>query len=102
MNYLVLNAAFIAVSLLALLLVPRNRWPAYLVGLVPMLLITALFDNLIILSGIVGYDASKITGEMIGLAPIEDFAYTIAAVAIVPSVWSAMANRKKKRVTKND
>jgi lycopene cyclase domain-containing protein len=102
MNYLVLNSAFIAVSLLALLLVPRNRWPAYLVGLVPMLLITALFDNLIILSGIVGYDASKITGGMIGLAPIEDFAYTIAAVAIVPSVWSAMANRKKKRVTKND
>jgi hypothetical protein len=28
--------------------------------------------------------------------PIEDFAYTIAAVLIVPSVWSAMLNRKKK------
>jgi hypothetical protein len=33
---------------------------------------------------------------MVGAVPIEDFAYTIAAVAIVPSVWSAMANRKKK------
>ncbi|MEN9962105.1 MAG: hypothetical protein RIS66_518, partial [Actinomycetota bacterium] len=31
MTYLVLNAVFIAVALLALLLVPRNRWPAYLI-----------------------------------------------------------------------
>lgn len=96
MNYLALNAIFISISLLALLLVPKNRWPAYLVGLVPMLLLTAIFDNLIVASGIVAYDPTKISGVMLGVVPIEDFAYTIAAVAIVPSVWSAMINRKKK------
>lgn len=96
MNYLALNAIFISISLLALLLVPKNRWPAYLVGLVPMLLLTAFFDNLIVASGIVAYDPTKISGVMLGAVPIEDFAYTIAAVAIVPSVWSAMINRKKK------
>lgn len=96
MNYLILNLIFVAVSLLALLLVPKNRWPAYLVGLVPMLILTAIFDNAIVASGIVAYDPSKISGVMIGVVPIEDFAYTIAAVAIVPSVWSAMINRKKK------
>ncbi len=96
MNYLALNAIFICISLLALLLVPKNRWPAYLVGLVPMLLLTAIFDNLIVASGIVAYDPTKISGVMLGAVPIEDFAYTIAAVAIVPSVWSAMINRKKK------
>jgi lycopene cyclase domain-containing protein len=95
-NYLILNLIFVAVSLLALLLVPKNRWPAYLVGLVPMLILTAIFDNAIVASGIVAYDPSKISGVMIGVVPIEDFAYTIAAVAIVPSVWSAMINRKKK------
>jgi lycopene cyclase domain-containing protein len=95
-NYLALNAIFISISLLALLLVPKNRWPAYLVGLVPMLLLTAIFDNLIVASGIVAYDPTKISGVMLGAVPIEDFAYTIAAVAIVPSVWSAMINRKKK------
>jgi lycopene cyclase domain-containing protein len=95
-NYLALNAIFIGISLLALLLVPKNRWPAYLVGLVPMLLLTAIFDNLIVASGIVAYDPTKISGVMLGVVPIEDFAYTIAAVAIVPSVWSAMINRKKK------
>ena len=96
MNYLTLNLLFLGLSLLALLLVPKNRWPAYLVGMVPMFVITAIFDNLIVAARIVGYDSSKITGIMIGIVPIEDFAYTIAAVLIVPSVWSAMLNRKKK------
>jgi lycopene cyclase domain-containing protein len=96
MNYLALNLIFLAVSFFALFLVPKNRWPAYLVGMLPMILITAVFDNLIVSTGIVGYDASKISGIMVGAAPIEDFAYTIAAVLIVPSVWSAVLNRKKK------
>ena len=96
MNYLNLNLIFLGVSLLALLLVPMNRWPAYLVGLLPMLALTLIFDNLIVGSGIVDYDPSKISGVMVGRVPIEDFAYTIAAVLIVPSVWSAMVNRKKK------
>ena len=100
MTYLLLNAVFIAVSLFALLLVPKNRWPAYLVAMVPMLALTAIFDNLIIASGIVAYDANKISGLFIGLAPVEDFAYTIAAVLIVPSVWSAMTKRSKKQAEK--
>jgi lycopene cyclase domain-containing protein len=95
-TYLTLNLLFVAVSLLALILVPKNRWPAYLVGLVPMVIMTAIFDNLIVSAGIVAYDPNKITGLMAGAVPIEDFAYTIAAVAIVPSVWSAMIKRKKK------
>ena len=100
MNYLLLNAVFISASCFALLLVPKNRWPAYLVGMVPMLILTAVFDNLIIASGIVAYDPTKISGIFIGLAPIEDFAYTIAAVLIVPSVWSAMTRRKQKQAEK--
>ena len=100
MNYFVLNLVFIAASFFALLLVPKTRWPAYLVAMVPMLALTAIFDNLIIASGIVAYDAGKISGIFIGLAPIEDFAYTIAAVLIVPSVWSAMTRRKQKQAEK--
>jgi lycopene cyclase domain-containing protein len=96
MNYLTLNLTFLATSVLALLLVPKNRWPAYLVGILPMVVLTAIFDNLIVGAGIVDYDPSKISGILVGIVPIEDFAYTIAAVLIVPSVWSAMVNRKKK------
>lgn len=100
MTYLLLNAVFVGVSLIALLLVPRNRWLAYLIAMVPMLALTAIFDNLIIAAGIVAYDETKISGLFIGLAPVEDFAYTIAAVLIVPSVWSAMTRRKNNQTEK--
>jgi len=101
MSYLILNCAFLAAAFTALFLVPKNRWPAYLVGLLPMLMIPAVFDNLIVATGIVAYDTTKISGLMIGWAPIEDFAYTIAAVLIVPSVWSAMIRRRESG-RKND
>jgi lycopene cyclase domain-containing protein len=58
--------------------------------LLPMLVLTAVFDNLIILSGIVAYDQTKLLGINILAVPIEDFAYTIVAVLLVPSIWKAV------------
>jgi lycopene cyclase domain-containing protein len=55
-----------------------------------MLILTAVFDNLIVLSGIVAYDESKLIGLKIGLVPIEDFAYTVVAVLLVPAIWKAL------------
>ena len=44
-----------------------------LVPVAALLIGTAIFDNLIIWSGLVAYDDSKILGMRIGLAPVEDF-----------------------------
>jgi lycopene cyclase domain-containing protein len=54
-----------------------------------MLILTAVFDNLIILAGIVDYDATKLMGIYVGVVPIEDFAYTVVAVMLVPAIWKA-------------
>lgn len=54
--------------------------------------LTIIFDNLIIYSGIVTYTSANIMGINIGYAPIEDFAYTLAAVLILPAIWE---KRKK-------
>jgi lycopene cyclase domain-containing protein len=54
---------------------------------------TAVFDNLIIGSGIVAYDETKILGLKIFLAPIEDFAYTLAAVLMIPAIWNSLRSR---------
>ena len=51
-----------------------------------MLFLTLVFDNLIIASGIVDYDPEKISGIRLGVAPIEDFAYTLVALVLIPSV----------------
>lgn len=58
-----------------------------------MLLLTLVFDNLIIATGIVDYDPDKISGIRLGVAPIEDFAYTIVALILVPSLFNWLRSR---------
>jgi lycopene cyclase domain-containing protein len=60
-----------------------------------MLLVTLVFDNIIIGLEIVGYDKSKISGILLGLAPIEDFAYTVVAVLAVSIIWTKLTKEKK-------
>jgi lycopene cyclase domain-containing protein len=73
-----------------------KRWVSWKV-LVPtaifMLLLTLLFDNLIIGTGIVDYDYSKTSGLRLFLAPIEDFAYTLVALVLVPSLFNFFRSR---------
>ena len=74
----------------------RGRRPnlllKYALTLLVLLVFTAVFDNLIIGAGIVAYDPAKISGIMIGIAPIEDFAYTVAAVLVLPTLWGVLGH----------
>jgi hypothetical protein len=45
--------------------------------------------------GIVGYDEAKISGVLLGVAPLEDFAYTVAAVFALPALWLLLPARTK-------
>ncbi len=78
-------ALFALVSVLAGV---RVRWGAIAIGLGVMLILTAVFDNMIIGFGLVDYDPALISGVRIGVAPIEDFAYTVLAMIVVPVVWA--------------
>ena len=53
-----------------------------------MFALTAIFDNVIIGTGIVAYDDDLLLGIKILYAPIEDFAYTAVAVVLVPSLFN--------------
>lgn len=53
-----------------------------------MFTLTAIFDNVIIGTGIVAYDEEKLLGLKILYAPIEDFAYTAVALVLVPSLFN--------------
>ena len=66
--------------------------PFLVAGLV-MLTLTLVFDNVIIGTGIVAYDESLLSGVLLGYAPIEDFAYTLVALVLVPSLFELF--RKK-------
>lgn len=69
-----------------------NLLMKYALTLIVLLVFTAVFDNLIIAAGIVAYDPTKISGIMIGIAPVEDFAYTVAAVLVLPTLWGLLGH----------
>lgn len=84
MTYLALNAIFLgALAILAIPVAKRLPWRAIGLATAALLVITAIFDNLIIGLGVVAYDPSKISGMKLGLAPIEDFAYSLAAPLLI-------------------
>ena len=62
-----------------------------------MLVTTAIFDNIIIGVGLVAYDPSTLLGILIGNAPEEDFDYAIAAVIILPALWTALGTTTRAR-----
>jgi len=62
-----------------------------------LLVMTAVFDNVMIGIGLVGYDAARISGVFVGIAPLEDFAYAVAALVLLPSVWVLLGGPKTPR-----
>jgi len=105
MTYWALNAVFlgaVAVVALAAVLTRRApRWAAVALVLGVVLIMTAVFDNIMIGVGLVGYDASKISGAFIGNAPLEDFAYAVAAVILLPSLWTLLPTRTSAERKRN-
>jgi lycopene cyclase domain-containing protein len=102
MTYWALNAIFLAavaaVALAAVLVrrVPGRSgeyWRAIGIAAVALLLLTAAFDNVMIAVGLVGYSEELTSGVRLGLAPLEDFAYALAAVVLLPSLWFLFERR---------
>lgn len=90
-TYIVLNIVVMVVVLAVFARLKMLHWNTlmwYL--LLVMLLLTAIFDSVIIGIGVVDYDYSKTLGIRIGYAPIEDFMYAILAVLIIPAIWKKM------------
>jgi lycopene cyclase domain-containing protein len=98
MTYALLNAAFLSVvalvAIAALLTRRAPRWRAVGLAAIVLLALTAVFDNVIIGTGLVDYDDALISGVRIGLAPVEDFAYSVAAVVLLPAVWELLRRRE--------
>ncbi len=95
MTYWSLNAAFLGVVVLLVvigLLVRRSPRPLTVaVTLGILLVVTAVFDNIMISVGLVAYNPDAISGAFIGVAPLEDFAYAIAAGVGLPTVWALLS-----------
>ncbi len=91
MSYLLLNLGFVlAICLTAALTVgfkAKTFWLTVAMAQLPMLLATAVFNHLIVSSGIVDYNDAFLLGLRVGAAPIEDFAYALTATVLLPALW---------------
>jgi lycopene cyclase domain-containing protein len=100
MTYWALNSLFLSVVALVAIaaLVSRRapRWIAVVISLGILLVFTAIFDNVLIGLGFVGYNRGLISGVFVGRAPLEDFAYTVAAVVLLPSLWTLLGRKRDR------
>lgn len=96
MSYALLSAGFLAlavgggVAMARLAGRPGVRWGAVALAGLALLALTAVFDSLMIGLGLFGYAPGLISGARVGLAPVEDFAYPIAAAVALPALWALL------------
>ncbi|TDS87484.1 lycopene cyclase domain-containing protein [Nesterenkonia aurantiaca] len=95
MAYLWLSLAFMVPAVLsAVLLRASIHWGAVALSTVVLLSLTAVFDNVIIGLDIVRYGHEHLMGLYLGLAPLEDFSYSLAGVLLLPAAWHLLRRRR--------
>lgn len=100
MTYSLILIPFVAVTI-AVTLVTLGR-PAFGARMAAsglsaavLVILTAIFDNLMIAAGLFTYPAEHISGLRVGLAPLEDFAYPLCAAFLVPAVFVLLPARAR-------
>jgi lycopene cyclase domain-containing protein len=102
MTYAVLNLVFLvpAAVLAVVAAVRADDRRRFLRGLgltvVVVLVLTAIFDNIMIGVGLVAYDPAHLSGVFVGIAPIEDFSYAVFAAVVLPSLWSLLRPSRRR------
>ncbi|MFF2273729.1 lycopene cyclase domain-containing protein [Agromyces sp. NPDC058136] len=99
MTYLLLSAVFLAaaaaVAAAGWRRAPRGHGRAVLAAAAALVVLTAVFDTVMIAVGLFDYRDEHIWGVRIGLAPVEDFAYPIAAVLLLSGLWNLLGPRER-------
>jgi len=95
MSYTQLTALLLAiavvVAIVAACVVPYARRRTHLLAVlataVALVVLTAVFDSLMIHAGLFAFAADKLSGIAVGLAPVEDLVYAVACALALPAVW---------------
>jgi lycopene cyclase domain-containing protein len=98
MTYPLIVVPFVVVTaavVLATVRRPRfaSRMAASAIAAVVLVVLTAVFDNVMIALDLFTYPTEHLSGLRIGLAPLEDFAYPLCAAFGVPAVLTLLSPR---------
>lgn len=99
MTYLLMSLPFLAVAtvvFVAGVLHARRRRAArrYLASwgatTIALLVLTGVFDNVMIAAGFFDYGTEHVSGFRLGLVPAEDFLYPLAGALLLAGVWQLL------------
>ncbi len=98
MTYALIVVPFVLVTVVVTLISARRprlraRMAASAITAAVLIVLTAVFDNLMIAAGLFAYPEELISGWRIGLAPVEDFAYPLCAAYLVPAIHALLSRR---------
>jgi lycopene cyclase domain-containing protein len=102
-SYLVFSLLFVALALVPVAgAVVRQRtgrrwWRAVAFSMVVLLVLTVIFDSLMVHVDLFRYDQSRSLGLDVLLTPVEDLAWPVAAALLVPSLWVLATPRGDRR-----
>lgn len=100
MTYATLALPFVGLAVVVLVVAAvvrrpgRRWWTATGLTLLALLVLTAVFDNVMIAADLFRYDDDITSGLTIGLAPLEDFAWPLAAGLGLPAA-ALLARREQ-------
>lgn len=102
MTYILISAPFLFAAAVAVGLSLRRRGApgrlrASAYAAAALVVLTAIFDNVMIAVDLYSYPAHLVSGIRIGLAPLEDFAYPIAVAFGLPAVGALIFEREVDR-----
>ena len=96
MTYLLISVPFLilgaAVAWWRRGAVPR-QWAVTGLVTAVLLVLTAIFDNVMIWAELVGYGEEQRLGLQLGLVPVEDFFYPVFAALVIPALWTGRGQR---------
>jgi lycopene cyclase domain-containing protein len=94
---LVFLAGGLAVAVVAHLSgLPRGWWSATALVAVVLFVLTAAFDSMMIAADLFRYDTGSLTGLRVFLVPVEDFAWPLVAVLVLPALWELLGHATQK------
>jgi small toxic polypeptide LdrA/B/C/D len=101
MSYALLSIAFLAIAAAVAIVARRRRPPGHASALAltaaGLVVLTVVFDSLMIAAALFAYDESQLLGVRLWLTPLEDLAYPIAALLLCSAVWNLTVDRSGAR-----
>lgn len=100
MTYPMIVVPFVIVTVVVTLATMRRprfgrRMAASAIAAAVLLVLTAIFDNVMIGVGLVDYPEELLSGVRIGVAPLEDFSYPLCGAFLVPAVYTLLDRRRE-------